>query len=139
MKKVTRAIIILSAISALLTYFPHFTYSQEVMTTGGKVRADSVIITSSLDSTLIPGAKAIELSLDQSVKFLNRWYRSANLWNRRNDPLRSAMGRLLFEATNDPLYRTEEFVAGYDWDNIKIPSDNFFTYDTVHILVTYPP
>lgn len=137
MRKLTRAVLELFVITALLTLFTQSSYCQEIESNAAKVTPDSVIITSLIDSTLIPGYRNIELNLPEATRYIRKWYRTENMWNDRNDPLRLAMGRLLYEVTNDPLYRTEQFLNSYRWEKIRIPSDNFFEWDTIHIMVSY--
>jgi hypothetical protein len=83
----------------------------------------------------LPGGTEIDFNVEEAIRFIDRWYRTNRLWNDRNDPLRKAMGRLLFEVSNDPLYNTELYLREFNWDQIKISSDNFFLWDSIHIMV----
>lgn len=133
MQRVTRAIFTFFAL--LLTFLSPPLLSQEIRAEKAAAIPDSIIITTQLDSILIPGHKDIDLSFDQALRIVRKWYRTDNLWNNRNDSLRQVMSRLLFEVSNQTFYESEQFLRRYNWDNIRIPSDNFFMWDTLHILV----
>ncbi|MFN2380334.1 MAG: DUF3078 domain-containing protein, partial [Bacteroidales bacterium] len=77
----------------------------------------------------------IILDRDQALDLIEQWYKSEDKWKSEDHPLRLVMGRLLFEATNDPLYRAEHYLRDLSRETITIPSDRFFLYDTLHILV----
>ncbi len=79
-------------------------------------------------------ARKIKFETKQAVEYLSALYNSDN-WNDENDPLRLSIKRLLFEATNDPLYNTEELLREYNWEKIRIPAGSFFMWDTIHIPV----
>ena len=137
MHRETRSLLLLLILPSFIIISSQRSYSQEVDPVTSNPVPDSTIIISTIDSILLPGYRNIDLSLDEATSFIRDWYRSSGMWNRKDDPLRVAMGRLLFEVTNDPLYRSEQYLDDFNWDNIKIPSDNFFLWDTIHIIVPY--
>jgi hypothetical protein len=82
----------------------------------------------------------IKLSKDQALRYLQSRYRSYN-WNNPDDPLRQAIGQLLFFASANPFDSTRYFLEKYSYDSIDIPWDRFYVWDTlkVRIPVIYPP
>lgn len=87
-----------------------------------------------IDSILILNSHNIEFNIQEAIEYISYWY-SSDLWNRPDDPLRHTMGRLLFEATNDPLFKAERFLDEFDYDQIKIPATSFYHWDTLHIYL----
>jgi hypothetical protein len=82
----------------------------------------------------------IKLSKDQSIKYLQSRYNIFN-WNNPRDPLRRAIGQLLYFASNNPFDSTRYFLDKYSYDFINIPWENFYVWDTlrVKIPVARPP
>ena len=82
----------------------------------------------------------IKLIKEQSVKYLQELYKTNN-WNNPFDPLRQAIGQLLFFASNNPFDSTRCFLNKYTYDSINIPWDRFYVWDTlrVKIPVIRPP
>ncbi len=87
----------------------------------GQERIDSLIVKTGVDTLVTPddidslsliGIDRISFTYDEAVKYLTGWYSSSDRWKRKDDPLRMAMARVLFEATHDPFYNTETFLAG---------------------------
>jgi hypothetical protein len=50
-------------------------------------------------------------------------------WKNFRDPLRSALGRLILEASNQPFDSTGNFLEKYPYDSIAIPRDDFFIWE----------
>lgn len=118
--------------------------SQEVNLQQIKISTDSLNLAQYTDTVIIgsvggPGTEQtgeqIVLNRDQALDLIEKWYNSENRWRSADHPLRLVMGRLLFEATNDPLYRAEHYLRDLNRETLTIPSDRFFLYDTLHILV----
>ena len=132
----------------LLVFFNIFVtlpaFSQEADLKQIKISTDSLSSGHYTDTVIIgsvggPGTEQpgeeIVLDRDQALELIERWYNSENKWKSEDHPLRRVMGRLLFEATNDPLYRAEHYLRALNRETLTIPSDRFFLYDTLHILV----
>jgi hypothetical protein len=81
----------------------------------------------------------IVLSHDQSVKFLEHRYQS-HFWNDTNDPLRIAIGQLIFEASHHPYDSSEVFLKRYPYDSLRISWDKFYIWEPLRfkIPVTVP-
>lgn len=86
-----------------------------------------------LDSLIKSSIGKINFSEKEAIGYINRWYNDISIWNSPNDPLRKAMGRYLYEATNDQFYISEWYINAFEWDNIKIPTNEFYLWDTLHI------
>jgi hypothetical protein len=82
----------------------------------------------------------IKLTKEQALTYLQTRYRLYN-WNNPGDPLRQAIGRLLFFASNKPFDSTRYFLEKYAYDSINIPWDKFYVWDTLKLKmpVIAPP
>ncbi|MFP4489314.1 MAG: DUF3078 domain-containing protein, partial [Bacteroidales bacterium] len=99
-----------------------------------EVVTDSLMTVGLVDTLLNKETINIDFNTEQAIDYLREWYES-DIWNRDDHPLRQSIRRLLFEATNDPLYLAEDYIRRYDWDKIKIPARDFYMWDTIHIPV----
>jgi hypothetical protein len=70
----------------------------------------------------------ILLSHDQALMFLQKTM-SFQLWKNLRDPLRSAIGQLIFEASNPPFDSAGLFLERYPYDSIAVPRDEFFIWE----------
>ncbi|MBN1387349.1 MAG: DUF3078 domain-containing protein [Bacteroidales bacterium] len=95
---------------------------------------DTLMQAETVDS--LANAMSINLRFDtkQAIEYLSQWYDS-DMWNSKDHPLRKSIQRLLFEATSDPLYVSEDFVRQYEWQKIKIPASSFYMWDTILIPI----
>ena len=100
------------------------------------IQNDTLISPEIIDSLSIYNGQNIEFNTEEAIEYLSRWYLS-DLWNNQDDPLRIAIGRLLFEAMNDPLFETELYLNEYDYEQIRIPASSFYLWDTLHIYLSY--
>ncbi len=96
--------------------------------------ADTLLYALVTDSLLNYKNLKIDFDPEQAIAYLKKWYES-DTWNHDNHPLRQSVRRLLFEATNDPLYLAKDYIRQYDWDKIKIPARNFYMWDTIFIPI----
>jgi hypothetical protein len=76
----------------------------------------------------------IALSLSQAVKFLQQRYQPHN-WNNTSDPLRMAIGQLIFNASNPPLDSTEYLLRQFPYDSLSIPWDKFYIWEPMRIRI----
>jgi len=90
------------------------------------VRRDVIIF----DTTL--RRPEIHLSFDQAMDFLEKMC-NPYLWKNTDDPLRTALGRLIFEASNPRYDSVEYFLKEYPYDSINIPWERFFTWRPLEI------
>ena len=95
---------------------------------------DTLMQAQDVDSLANASSRYVYFDVNQAIDYLSGWYESG-IWNSKDDPLRKSIKRLLFEATNDPMYITRDFVRQYDWAKIKIPASSFYMWDTIHIPI----
>lgn len=76
----------------------------------------------------------IQLSRDQALTFLVKTMRFQS-WKNLRDPLRSAIGQLVFEASNPPFDSVEFFLENYPFDSISVPRDDFFVWEPMRFGV----
>jgi hypothetical protein len=76
----------------------------------------------------------IKLSKEQSLQFLQYRYRQYN-WLNTADPLRRAIGQLIYFASNQPFDSTRYFLDKYKYDSINIPWDKFYVWDTIRLKI----
>jgi hypothetical protein len=74
----------------------------------------------------------IQLNKDQSVRYLQNQYKLNN-WKNPDDPLRRAIGQLLFYVTHTSYDSTRYFLNNFSFDSISIPWDQFYAWDTLII------
>lgn len=131
----------------LLIFFNIFlcssAWSQEIIKTEKESKSDSLVVSKS--DTIIIGSitggreqeekEKIILDREQSLRIIEKWYNSEEMWKSEDNPLRRVMERLLFEAKSDPLYRSEHYLRELNPDELTIASDRFYLYDTLHILI----
>jgi hypothetical protein len=115
----------------VLIFSPTPVLSQE---TGTRDRQDREIIDSLSDRGMVKNVEAnhpdIFLTRDQALMFLQKTMQYQS-WKNSRDPLRSALGRLILEASNQPFDSTGAFLAKYPYDSINIPRDNFFIWNPI--------
>ncbi|MDT8400367.1 MAG: DUF3078 domain-containing protein [Bacteroidales bacterium] len=95
---------------------------------------DTLMKPEMVDSLALLKSRDVNFDFEEALEYLSAWYES-DVWNSEDDPLRKSIRRLLFEASNDPVYITRDFVRQYDWAKIKIPASSFFMWDTIHIPI----
>ena len=74
------------------------------------------------------GKPAISLTRDQAVVFLQK-LGQPRLWKKRNDPFRSALEQLVFEATHPPFDSAEYELRSYPYDSLKVLPGRFYTWE----------
>ncbi|MGD0340610.1 MAG: DUF3078 domain-containing protein [Bacteroidales bacterium] len=74
----------------------------------------------------------IELSKDQALKYLQSKHK-IYYWKNPDDPLRQAIGQLLFFASNNPFDSTRYFLDNYSYDSINIPWDKFYVWNKIKV------
>jgi hypothetical protein len=76
----------------------------------------------------------IKLSNEQAVRFLQERFHP-QFWNDPNDPLRLALGQLIYESTH-PLYDSSEyFLKRYPYDSLSIPWDKFYIWEPLRLKI----
>jgi len=112
-------------------------YSQEVPVEEELI-PDSVLIDSLRKMDVIYRKNRMKpeiiLSSEESVKFLQERYKR-QYWHDENDPLRKALGQLIFEASNAPYDSAEYFLTRYPYDSLKISWDKFYIWEPVRLKI----
>jgi hypothetical protein len=83
----------------------------------------------------------IILSPGQSVRFLQQRIQP-KYWNNSNDPFRTALDQLVFDASHPPFDSSEYFLKKFPYDSLSIPWDKFYIWEPLRLKipsVTYPP
>ena len=76
----------------------------------------------------------IVLSKDQALMYLQQRFHSRT-WKDKNDPLRQAFGRLIYEAAHPPFDSLKDLLAKYPYDSLCIPRDKFFIWDSLRVKI----
>ena len=76
----------------------------------------------------------IVLSKDQALIYLQQRFHSRT-WKDKNDPLRQAFGRLIYEAAHPPFDSLKDLLAKYPYDSLCIPRDKFFIWDSLRVKI----
>jgi hypothetical protein len=85
--------------------------------------------------TVQPDTGKILLDRDASLKYLLDIYSSNRMWKNTKDPLREAIGILIYNASRPPLDSTAHFLLNYRYDRLKIPLGNYYVFDSVRIIL----
>lgn len=82
----------------------------------------------------------INLTTDQAIDFLKRKFQP-QYWKNNNDPLRDAMGQLIFEASQPPYDSCENYLRSYPFDSLDVAWDKFYIWEPlkIKIPVIFPP
>ncbi len=104
----------------------------------GRTFIDSVLVTNNLPDSKVK-TPLIKLSPDQAIRFLQEWYQPGK-WNNTENPLRKALGQLIFEASYPAFDTSENFLKKYPFDSINIPWDKFYIWEPYRyqVPVTFP-
>jgi hypothetical protein len=78
--------------------------------------------------------KEIELPREEAIKYLEAKYISGD-WTNPSDPLRTAIGRLIFFASVPPYDSIKKYLSDYKFDTLNIPWENFYKWDTLKVKI----
>jgi hypothetical protein len=76
----------------------------------------------------------ISLSTKQAIDFLQHRYQ-LRYWKNPHDPLRQAIGQLVFEASHQPYDSSEVFLKNYPFDSLDVPWDKFFIWEPLRLKI----
>jgi hypothetical protein len=76
----------------------------------------------------------IVLSTEQAIKFLEQRYQP-HFWNDVNDPLRKAIGQLVFVASHPPYDSSEVLLKKYPYDSLRISWDKFYIWEPLRFKI----
>jgi hypothetical protein len=114
-------------------------FSQE---NGLKFKKTDIIIDSLKKSgIIISGSVAppdIVLTKDQALRLLQQRIQP-QYWSDVHNPLRKALGQLVFNASHPPYDSTESFLKTFPYDSIKIPWDKFYIWEPLKLKVASAP
>lgn len=79
-------------------------------------------------------ADSVVLNTDQAVRFLQKKLR-LQYWKDPADPLRVALGQLVFEASHKPFDTVEVFLNNYPFDSLDVAWDKFYTWEPLHLRI----
>jgi hypothetical protein len=106
------------------------------------VKGDSAVVAEDI-SRYIPGPQLpyisgpgdIHLDHEQSLKFLRKIYSSTGIWKQSDDPLRESIRHLIYFSSWPPVDSTVSFLAGYGFEKIRVPVENYYVFDSVRIIL----
>jgi Protein of unknown function (DUF3078) len=81
------------------------------------------------------GPADIKLDREQSLKFLRKIYASTGIWKHSNDPLRESIKQLIYFSSWPPVDSTVSFLAGYGFEKIRVPIENYYVFDSVRVIL----
>lgn len=81
-----------------------------------------------------PQKPEISLNAEQAVEYLQKKYQQQN-WKNSRDPLRYALGQLIYEATYPPYDSSEYFLRNYSFDTLNISWDKYFIWEPLRLKV----
>jgi hypothetical protein len=104
------------------------------------VPADSVIVAEDIGRYIkgpqlhvVSGPDDINLDREQSLRFLRKITSSTGIWKHADDPLREYIRHLINYASWPPVDSTVSFLAGYGFEKIRVPIENYYVFDSVRI------
>lgn len=125
---------LLTFLIASITSLPS-AYSQA---TGTKVHSDKAIIDTLVSRGMVRGVSEYQpdiiFSSDQAIGFLQKTMRFQS-WKNTRDPLRTAIGQLIFEAANPHFDSAGHFLEKYPYDSIDIPRDEFYIWEPMRFRI----
>lgn len=85
-------------------------------------------------SNTVPEKPSIDFGKDQALKYLQEKYRAGN-WNDNMDPLRLAIGQLIYAASHEPYDSARFYLDRYKYDSINIPWNRFYSWDSLKVKI----
>jgi hypothetical protein len=76
----------------------------------------------------------IVLTVSQAVKLLQQRYQP-QFWHNPSDPLRLALGQLIFNASNPPFDSSEYLLKKFPYDSLSIPWDEFYIWEPMRVKI----
>jgi hypothetical protein len=83
----------------------------------------------------ITGPQDVHLDHAASLRFLEKVYSTSSMWKRSNDPLREALRSLVWLASRPPADTLIKYLLGYGYEDIRVPVDNYYVFDSVRIIL----
>jgi len=79
-----------------------------------------------------PQSPGIQLSTGQAIEYLQDKYHQQK-WKNTLDPLRHAIGQLIYEASYPPYDSSEIYLKNYEFDSLNIPWDKFYIWEPLRL------
>jgi hypothetical protein len=79
-------------------------------------------------------AAEISLSRDQAIRYLQKKVHH-QLWNNSGDPLRQALGQLIFEAEHQTRDSLKKMLIKYPYDSLNIPWNKFYIWEPLRLKI----
>jgi len=79
-------------------------------------------------------APSIVLSAGEAIRFLRQQSRQ-QYWKDENDPLRKALGQLIYEASHPPYDTAELYLRTYPFDSLKVPWDKYYIWEPLRFRI----
>jgi len=76
----------------------------------------------------------IKLSAGEAIEYLRQRYQP-ECWKNTSDPLRFAIGQLIYEASYPPYDSSQYFLEKYPFDSINIPWDKFYIWEPLSLKI----
>jgi hypothetical protein len=80
----------------------------------------------------------ISLTTKQAIKFLHQRVNS-KYWNNPDDPFRTALNQLIFEASHERFDSAAYLLKKYPYDSLSIPWDKFYIWEPLRLKVPFVP
>jgi hypothetical protein len=77
---------------------------------------------------------SIRFTHAQAIKYLQEVYKSSE-WESSDDPLRSALGDLVYRATHQRFDSVATYLRSYQYDSIGMPWVRFFKWDSLKMKI----
>jgi hypothetical protein len=125
-------------ISAFLFFFISIEgFTQEIPETGKN--ANSVLDSLKREGVILNGQQekpTISLTPNQAIRFLQERYQP-QFWKNNRDPLRLAIGQLVYEASHLPFDSSELLLKTYPFDSLDISWDKFYIWEPLKLRIPY--
>jgi len=119
----------------LLTGFSLSGFSQDYKSTGGLPEPlKNSLIRSGYIFRELTKPDSLNLTTSQAIRLLQRRLRS-QYWKDPSDPLRVALGQLVFQATHNPYDSAEVYLRNYPFDSLNIAWDKFFIWEPLRLKI----
>jgi hypothetical protein len=76
----------------------------------------------------------ISLSRDQAIRYLQKKIHP-QIWYNSGDPLRHALGQLIYEAEHQPMDSLKNMLIKYPYDSLRIPWDKFYIWEPLKLKI----
>ncbi len=128
--KIFKHFIVISLLSISISGISQEVSKSSVLpaTTGDSLRKSGIIFN---EKKIKP---EVVLSTDEAVRFL-RQRTKAEYWKDLRDPLRIALGQLVFEASHLPYDSAEAFIRKYPFDSLDVSWDQFYIWEPLKLKI----